>query len=142
MSKIPQITVTEPFKDTASWFFDFRVQITPKQLDSLEFQHLFTMLDDQVFSDAPDNALHAGITEWTANVKGQELTIGWDWYVCKLTGEVHILDLVEPRSNLRLIGEWGQPFSEHQQSKLCLDRLLRKFWHDEVYCACPKAMLM
>ena len=137
-----KILMPESFKNTGSWFLDFQIQITEKQLESMEFQHLFTILDDQVLADAPINASFAGVAEWTSMVGDRELTLGWDWYICKHTGEVHVLDLVQPRGNLKLIEVWGDPCSEHRQASICKDRLLQNFWHAEVYIACPRPTLM
>jgi hypothetical protein len=113
------------------------VRVTGKQFLQLPWKHLFTTIDSVVLNDAPENALVAGSTEWTAHFLTRKVSIGWDWYCTDFSAAPVLLTTVRPRSNVMLLDGKGYDQSDDVASEMIFQCLASDFWHADVMNSYP-----
>lgn len=98
---------------------DGYIRLMQAQLDSLVIHHLITGLDEDTCLIAAAGAAStaiAGYTEWLSSPPG--ITIGWDWKMDVVDGEVVLRRVSPPRSNVMLQSEnevdLGPVFTENK----------------------------
>lgn len=77
--------------------------------------------------DAGPGARRAGITEWQGRFQGRLVSLGWDWV--ELSDGLRRLDVVGPRSNLRLLDGVGYDLPPGEEQLLLERRIDGLDWY-------------
>lgn len=91
---------------------DGYVRLTPECLMQVKFTHLHSGVDGDrplAVAEGATRSSITGYTEWISATR-PAITIGWDWQMTARDGQIQLIPLGYPRSNLMLIDEHGNDF--------------------------------
>ena len=102
-------SLTNLARDCQLYSRDYYVRLSSQALGELEFEHLHSAHDEAVLDDVPtgrSGAQWAGSTEWQGQRASAPVSLAWDWVVLA-DGEVRVLSVVAPRTNMQVIDPKG-----------------------------------
>lgn len=114
---------------------DYYVRLPSHALGDLEFEHLHSAHDDAVLDDALQahgrQTQWAGSTEWQGQGANPPVSLAWDWMV-EADGEVRLLRVVPPRTNVQVIDRKGYDLPQAQAIPHLLDLIESLPWRTKV----------
>jgi hypothetical protein len=114
---------------------DYYVRLSSHALGDIEFEHLHSAHDAAVLDDALEahgrHTLWAGSTEWHCQDTAAPLSLAWDWVV-QADGEVRLLHVVPPRTNLQVIDPKGYDLPQAQAIPHLVDLIESLPWRTKV----------
>jgi len=114
---------------------DYYVRLPSHALCEIEFEHLHSAHDAAVLDDAPmaqgKPTRWAGSTEWQGLGPSPAVSLAWDWVVLA-DGEVRLLSVVPPRTNVQVIDPKGYDLPESQAIPHILDLIESLPWRTKV----------
>lgn len=114
---------------------DYYVRLSSHALGGIAFEHLHSAHDDAVLDDALQahggEAVWAGSTEWQCQDAAAPLSLAWDWMV-QADGQVRLLHVVPPRTNLQVIDPQGYDLPQAQVIPHLLDLIESLPWQSKV----------
>jgi len=105
---------------------DGYVRLVPKRFAQLTLVHLHSGMDDDKPLSAEDGAVQSsitGYTEWVTTTK-PTISVCWDWQMTATKGQVEIVALGFPRSNLMFVDKVGNDLGQ-----LTTESILRSWVH-------------
>ncbi len=99
IARIPMITLSH----------DGYVRLTPECFMQVRLAHLHSGVDGDrppILTEGATLSSITGYTEWISATR-PAITIGWDWQMTARDGQIQLIPLGYPRSNLMLIDEHG-----------------------------------
>lgn len=113
---------------------DYYVRLPSHALSAIEFEHLHSAHDEAVLDDALQTHGHqtrwAGSTEWQGQ-GADPVSLAWDWVV-QADGEVRLLAVVPPRTNVQVIDRKGYDLPQAQAIPHLLDLIETLPWKTRV----------
>jgi hypothetical protein len=114
---------------------DYYVRLPSHALCGIEFEHLHSAHDDAVLDDALQTlgqpTQWAGSTEWQGQGASPPVSLAWDWVV-QADGEVRLLGVVPPRTNVQVIDRKGYDLPESQAIPHLLELIESLPWRTKV----------
>ena len=114
---------------------DYYVRLSSRALGRIEFEHLHSAHDAAVLDDALETHGHqvvrAGSTEWQCQDAVVPVSLAWDWVV-QADGQVRLLHVVPPRTNVRVIDPKGYDLPPAQVIPHLLDVIESLPWRSKV----------
>ena len=114
---------------------DYYVRLPSHALCAIEFEHLHSAQDDAVLDDAlqshGEHTQWAGSTEWQGQGADPPVSLAWDWVV-QADGEVRLLAIVPPRTNVQVIDRKGYDLPQAQAIPHLLDLIESLPWRTKV----------
>ncbi|MFZ5554137.1 MAG: DUF4902 domain-containing protein [Bacteroidota bacterium] len=99
IARMPMITLSP----------DGYVRLQPEYFVRVKLTHLHSRVDGDrppVLTEGATPSPITGYTEWISETR-PAITIGWDWQMTARDGQIQLIPLDYPRSNLMLIDEHG-----------------------------------
>jgi hypothetical protein len=114
---------------------DYYVRLPSNALSGFEFEHLHSAHDDAVLDDALQahgrKSQWAGSTEWLCQDASPPVSLAWDWVV-QADGEVRLLHVVPPRTNVQVIDPKGYDLPHDEAMPHLLDLIESLPWRTKV----------
>ena len=114
---------------------DYYVRLPSHALCNIEFEHLHSAHDEAVLDDAllahGSRTQWAGSTEWQGQGANPAVSLAWDWVV-QADGEVRLLAIVPPRTNVQVIDPKGYDLPQSQALRHLLDLIESLPWRAKV----------
>ena len=114
---------------------DYYVRLPSHALCDIEFEHLHSAHDDAVLDDAlqthGNDTQRAGSTEWHGQGPSPAVSLAWDWVV-QADGEIRLLSVVPPRTNVQVIDPKGYDLPQSQALPHLLDLIESLPWRTKV----------
>ena len=117
------------------------IRVNSEALSAMNFEHLCTERDHAVLEDTRltnSVARSAGTTEWQARCDGLVLSLAWDWAQLS-DGALCAMRSVEPRSNVKLIDEFGYDICGVDATAMVWKRIDAIDWQQ---CAAPTLVML
>ncbi|MES2316852.1 MAG: DUF4902 domain-containing protein [Pseudomonadota bacterium] len=116
---------------------DGYVRLPTAQLQSVQLEHLISGLDEDRPAMSPDGAVPTsitGYTEWLGKDTAAVITIGWDWQMDPIAGEMKLTMLFEPRSNIMLQDASDSDIGDEATAKQLAQWIDTLAWQADVAC--------
>lgn len=114
---------------------DYYVRLPSHALCHIEFEHLHSAHDEAVLDDAlqthGNDTQCAGSTEWHGQGASPAVSLAWDWVV-QADGEIRLLSVVPPRTNVQVIDPKGYDLPQSQAVSHLLDLIETLPWRTKV----------
>ncbi len=114
---------------------DYYVRLPSDALGRIEFEHIRSAHDDAVLDDALQahgrQTRWAGSTEWQCQDGAAALSLAWDWVV-QADGEMRLLHVVAPRTNVQVIDPKGYDLPQDEAIPHLLDLIESLPWRTKV----------
>ena len=124
---------------------DLFLRIPLAELNDVGLEHLHSEIDRTIAFGpesprAADDLRLTGYTEWTATMRGRQLSLGWDWYEIE-PGVLAILHPTMLRTNVMLVDEHQVDLGGERTTLYLLALIRRTDWYSIVadYLSLPPA---
>ena len=118
-----------------SYSRDYYVRLPSHALGEIDFEHLHSEHDEAVLDDAffahGSDTRWAGSTEWQGQGANPAVSLAWDWVV-QADGEIRLLSVVPPRTNVQVIDPKGYDLPPSQAISHLLDLIESLPWRAKV----------
>lgn len=116
---------------------DGYIRLTPECFVQARLVHLHSGVDeDRPLASAEDAALSSitGYTEWVSATQ-PAITVGWDWQMTARDGQIQLIPLDYPRSNLMFVDKHGNDLGPSATEALLRSWVESFEWQSSVYKA-------
>lgn len=124
---------------------DYFIRLSAAALADIRFTHLFTLPDETLLQDVPAlracQNCSAGSTEWVAHTGDSMLSLAWDWVYLGDDGSARALQIVAPRSNLKVVDSRGYDLNREDADAFLWSHIARIDWQPHVLPAIRPAPL-